>query len=332
MPLSATDKALARLFMAATFHHWDILPELGRKCYAEGASLEEIRSCVRHLIVVAGYGPCLAATNHLHAAKLLEGDSPGKVGGAPGNAFELVYTSVTDTVRERMHAVDPVLAEYIRRHLYGDIYSSPGLSLAQRQVLMCAFLGEANMHEQLFGHLLAAMRFGNDLEACLKAIQIGFELSPRPSDSVYQGAVKTLEMAYRKFKKEHPDGATHLPTVTVPEPDSIKIPALYLRTEAPLSAEEADPTCEDDCKRPSIAASDSHLRSAPSLRSLKSAGASHAQEAMSRLKLERSGPSGNLSKLYNLKVRAFSPAEGETQPALPSRSSLGSATSNLAPT
>ncbi len=38
------------------------------------------------------------------------------------------------------------------------------------------------------------MRFGNDLEACLKAIQIGFELSPRPSDTIYQGAVKTLEM------------------------------------------------------------------------------------------------------------------------------------------
>ena len=43
-------------------------------------------------------------------------------------------------------------------------------------------------------HAAQAMRFGNDLEACLKAIQIGFELSPRPSDSVYQGAVKTLEM------------------------------------------------------------------------------------------------------------------------------------------
>ena len=39
-----------------------------------------------------------------------------------------------------------------------------------------------------------AMRFGNDLEACLKAIQIGFELSPRPSDTTYQAAVKTLEM------------------------------------------------------------------------------------------------------------------------------------------
>ena len=51
--------------------------------------------------------------------QLLEGDSPGKVGGAPGNAFELVYTSVTDTVRERMHAVDPVLAEYIRHAASG---------------------------------------------------------------------------------------------------------------------------------------------------------------------------------------------------------------------
>lgn len=38
------------------------------------------------------------------------------------------------------------------------------------------------------------MRSGNDLEACLKAIQIGFELSPRPNDTVYKGAVKTLEM------------------------------------------------------------------------------------------------------------------------------------------
>ena len=46
--------------------------------------------------------------------QLLEGDTPGKVGGPPGNAFELVYTVVTDAVRDKMHTVDPVLAEYIR--------------------------------------------------------------------------------------------------------------------------------------------------------------------------------------------------------------------------
>jgi hypothetical protein len=46
--------------------------------------------------------------------QLLEGDTPGKVGGEPGDAFELVYTTVTDTVREKVHTVDPVLGEYIR--------------------------------------------------------------------------------------------------------------------------------------------------------------------------------------------------------------------------
>jgi hypothetical protein len=46
--------------------------------------------------------------------QLLEENAAGKVGGAPGDAFELVYTVVTGAVREKMHAVDPVLAEYIR--------------------------------------------------------------------------------------------------------------------------------------------------------------------------------------------------------------------------
>ncbi len=42
-----------------------------------------------------------------------------------------------------------------RLHLYGDIYSSPGVSMRQKQLLMAAFLGQANMHDQLFGHLIA---------------------------------------------------------------------------------------------------------------------------------------------------------------------------------
>ena len=46
--------------------------------------------------------------------QLLTKDTPGKVGGQPGNAFELVYGGVTDAVRKKMHAVDPVLGEYIR--------------------------------------------------------------------------------------------------------------------------------------------------------------------------------------------------------------------------
>eukprot|EP00884_Botryococcus_braunii_P011455 jgi/Botrbrau1/2030/Bobra.0047s0012.3 len=198
MGLSTADKALIRLFMAATFHHWKVLPELARSCYKAGAKVAEVRGCIRHLIVVSGYGPCLAATNHLHAAQLLAEDTPGKIQGEPGNAFELVYGDVTAAVRKKLHMVDPVLAEYIRLHLYGDIYSSPGLDLRQKQLLMVAFLAEADMHEQLFGHLIAAMKFHVTKEECLKSIDIGFELSPRVASEaqnmVYKSALKTLEL------------------------------------------------------------------------------------------------------------------------------------------
>ena len=141
MPMSGKDKALTRLYMAATFHHWDILPgDIGTEEVAESAlasfefsssfllcrarpqvlrrrlhlsgsqSMCEAPHCVRpfsdrtlktiyctYLALrknnkthpaspiaemsclleeaaahrVAGYGPCLAATNHLHAAKVM---------------------------------------------------------------------------------------------------------------------------------------------------------------------------------------------------------------------------------------------------------------------
>ena len=47
--------------------------------------------------------------------QLLPEDTPGKVGGPPGDAFEVVYGKVTDKVRRNMHAADPVLGELIRR-------------------------------------------------------------------------------------------------------------------------------------------------------------------------------------------------------------------------
>ena len=46
--------------------------------------------------------------------QLLPEDVPGKSGGAPGNAFELVYISVTDAVHRAVRKVDPVLADWIR--------------------------------------------------------------------------------------------------------------------------------------------------------------------------------------------------------------------------
>lgn len=46
----------------------------------------------------------------------------------------------------------------LRLHLYGDVYSSPGIDLRQKQLMMVAYLAEAGMHSELYGHLVAVSR------------------------------------------------------------------------------------------------------------------------------------------------------------------------------
>ena len=94
-------------------------------------------------------------TSLRYVMQMIPEDFPGKVGGPPGNAFELVYGTVSDQVRKKVQDADPVLSEWIQRHLYGDVYSSPGISLRQKQLLTMVGLINAGMMEQLFGHALA---------------------------------------------------------------------------------------------------------------------------------------------------------------------------------
>lgn len=44
----------------------------------------------------------------------MQEDTPGKAGGLPGNAFDLVYDSMADKVLQRVYSVDSVLGEWIR--------------------------------------------------------------------------------------------------------------------------------------------------------------------------------------------------------------------------
>ena len=46
--------------------------------------------------------------------QLLPEDTPAKVGGPPGDAFELVYGGLSDKVRHKIHDADPALGEWIR--------------------------------------------------------------------------------------------------------------------------------------------------------------------------------------------------------------------------
>lgn len=207
--LSQKDRLLVRIYMAGCLHYWDQLPPLAQQFYSQaGGTLIELRACIRHLVVLAGYGPCLAATLTLHKAKLLPEDTPAKCGGPPGNAFELVYTSVTDAVRKKCHNADPGLGEWIRMHLYGDVYSSPGLDLRCKQLLMCAALAEADMGEQLYGHALAGLRFGNRIEQLEEAVKIAFEMTPRPRPKLLEQALHTLTLSKAKLEKDSGGGGS----------------------------------------------------------------------------------------------------------------------------
>ncbi|KAK9807216.1 hypothetical protein WJX73_010028 [Symbiochloris irregularis] len=226
MPLSQKDEALVQLFMAGCHHRWDDLTEMGQTCYSAGCSVPEVRGCIRHLIVAAGYTTCLAAGSRLLAAQLLPVDTPGKVSGPPGNAFELVFDKVAPAVRNQLHQVDPVLGAYISRHAYGDVYSSPGISLRQKELLMCAYLGQANMSDQLFSHIYAAMRFGSDREACEQAMDIGFQRSDANKDEPVEMALRQLDMAAFKMVREFPKGAPEEPEIELLDSSCVCIPEL----------------------------------------------------------------------------------------------------------
>lgn len=196
--LAPLDAALVGIYVSACVNDWAKLPPLARQFYAAGGTIEQLRGCLRHIIVLGGYGPCLAANLTLQKAKLLPQDTPAKIGGPPGDAFELVYTTVTNPVRRKVHSADPALGEWIRLHLYGDIYSSPGLDLRRKQLLMSARLAQANMGEQLFGHALAALRFGATKDELIEAVGLAFSLSPSkgsPADAAaHKEALKILDL------------------------------------------------------------------------------------------------------------------------------------------
>jgi hypothetical protein len=97
--LSLLDATLVEIYINACVNEWSNLPVLARKFYAAGGTIQQLRGCLRHLIVyvyiamdrvnrssmlflksssflfslscsLAGYGPCLAAFLALQKAKV----------------------------------------------------------------------------------------------------------------------------------------------------------------------------------------------------------------------------------------------------------------------
>lgn len=190
------DIGLIHLYTSSCLYAWDRLPGYASYIYEHGGTVEQVQACIRHLIVFSGYGPCLAAMSVMKKKGAIPFDTAGKISRiGRGNAFNIVYDGVEASVRKKVYDADPVLEDWIQTHLYGDVYSSPGLTLLQKQYLTVAGLVKSNMMDQLYGHAIAAIRFGAT-ESFLKSI---VDMVEHITDEIHGHSYATP--AYAKAKR-----------------------------------------------------------------------------------------------------------------------------------
>ncbi len=267
--------SLVHLYTAACLYHWDSLPSLAAQVHActppDLDATARVQATVRHLVVFCGYGPCLAAMTALKKVddqmlqRTIPHDTPGKISSCTGvddadctgtvrdtlkhndhnrgNAFQLVYSALSPKVRNTVYQADPVLENWIQNHLYGDVYSSPGLSMLSKQHLTIAGLVKSNMMEQLYGHALAALRFGGD-EHMLKGIVdvvVWWQKKVNGADEEGDGdtsrafrelerqgtkSKRVVDMAMAKYKRMKEDGELDTDDVVVNPPGTVCTPLL----------------------------------------------------------------------------------------------------------
>lgn len=178
----------------------------------------------------SGYAPCLGATNVLvDAGAFGPGPPPpGKAGGPPGDAFACVYGKTAAAVGARVHAADPVLAAWIAAHLYGDVYSSPGLPLATKQLLTVAGLADADMPTQVYGHAVAALRAGATPAALRHAVDAAFRAGAGGAspdrEEAYRRAVAALDDAAARHAVSLAAGRVAPPPEPAVAPGSVWLP------------------------------------------------------------------------------------------------------------
>jgi alkylhydroperoxidase/carboxymuconolactone decarboxylase family protein YurZ len=218
---------LVHLYTASCLYEWDTLSGYASYIYAHGGTVEQVQACIRHLVVFSGYGPCLAAMSALKKKGVIPHNTPGKISSSGhGNAFALVYDGVEASVRRKVYEADPVLENWIQTHLYGDVYSSPGLSLLQKQYLTIAGLVKSNMVDQLYGHAIAALRFGATEEFLKGIIDIVQHLihGTCPAMPACNRVKRVIDMAVAKRAKAGSTCDDEQCIIYIPDPSSICIP------------------------------------------------------------------------------------------------------------
>ena len=76
------------------------------------------------------------------------------------SARHAVFGSQHDPIFERLTALDPDLASYIRDFAYDTVYARPGLDLKTKELLACTLLLTLGSPDELRTHLRGALLSG----------------------------------------------------------------------------------------------------------------------------------------------------------------------------
>ena len=167
--LSESDQRLIRLFSAIVLGQWDEV----RSIRLEAPPGEPNRAWREALLMVhlfAGVPRTIEAFDHLASVgglgalkpeeALLEPDRPER--GAA--LFERIYAEGADKVRAHLRGHHPDLEAWIAGHVYGRVFTRPGLSAAFRELLAVAALASLGQERQLASHTRGAIRCGAEPE------------------------------------------------------------------------------------------------------------------------------------------------------------------------
>ncbi len=124
-----------------------------------------------HLSLVLGYPAMLegleaARVSIPHSARRARKSSRGRV------VFERIYGSQTDKLLFNLSKLHPEAQSIIVKNVYGRVFTRPGLTLKERELINVTVLSLQGFSSQLYSHLRGAFRVGVSLPALRQALRL----------------------------------------------------------------------------------------------------------------------------------------------------------------
>lgn len=116
-----------------------------------------------HLSLLLGFPAMLEGLEQIQRVSPRRG-SPARISqrtpGKGREALSAVYGNQTDKLLKNFHNLHPDVPRLILKDVYGKMYSRPGLSLAEREIINITVLTIQGLDRQLFSHIRGAAKVG----------------------------------------------------------------------------------------------------------------------------------------------------------------------------